>query len=73
MLCNELVIVLNKPSVRFWQLLEHFFMTSSSIANASQGLDFSIPERLYGRFAMIIFDIMIISYSITGQIVPGIF
>ena len=48
-------------------------MTSSSIAGTSQPLDFSIPERLYGRFAMIAFDLVIVSYVITGQIIPGVF
>ncbi len=48
-------------------------MASSSIANSSQSLDFSIPERLYGRFAMIAFDLIIVSYLFTGQIIPGVF
>ena len=48
-------------------------MASSSIANSPQALDFSIPERLYGRFAMIVFDLMIVSYLLTGQIIPGVF
>ena len=48
-------------------------MASSSIASSSEALDFSIPERLYGRFAMIAFDLIIVSYLITGQIIPGVF
>ncbi len=48
-------------------------MTTSSMADSPQTLDFSIPERLNGRFAMIAFDLMIISYVLTGQIIPGIF
>ena len=48
-------------------------MASSSMANSPQALDFSIPERLYGRFAMVAFDLMIVSYLLTGQIIPGVF
>jgi len=48
-------------------------MASSSSLSSSAPLDFSIPERLYGRFAMIIFDLMIVSYVLTGQIIPGVF
>ena len=48
-------------------------MASSSIASALEALDFSIPERLYGRFAMIAFDLVIVSYLFTGQIIPGVF
>ena len=48
-------------------------MASSSIASSSEALDFYIPERLYGRFAMIAFDLMIVSYLFTGQIIPGVF
>ncbi len=48
-------------------------MASSSIASSLKVLDFSIPERLYGRFAMIAFNLMIVSYLFTGQIIPGIF
>ena len=48
-------------------------MASSSIASALEALDFSIPERLYGRFAMIAFDLLIVSYLFPGQIIPGVF
>ena len=45
----------------------------SSISSSSEVFDFSIPERLYGRFAMITFDWIIVSYLLTGQIIPGLF
>ena len=48
-------------------------MASPSITTSSEVLDFSIPERLYGRFAMIAFDLIIVSYLLTGQIIPGVF
>ena len=70
---NILVTVLNKSSTFGLSLISISPMASSSMAGSSQPLDFSIPERLYGRFAMIAFDLVILSYVLTGQIIPGVF
>ena len=73
MIRNILVIVLYRSAVAGFLFISVYLMASSSIASSSEALDFSIPERLYGRFAMIAFDLMIVSYLITGQIIPGVF
>ena len=70
---NIIVIVLYRSALAGLFSISVSLMASSSIASSSEALDFSIPERLYGRFAMIAFDLMIVSYLITGQIIPGVF
>ena len=46
------------------------------MGNSPQLMALSSPalaERVNGWLAMIAFDLMIVSYLITGQIIPGVF
>ena len=33
----------------------------------------ALAERINGWLAMIAFDVVVVSYALTGQIIPGIF
>ncbi len=71
MIRNIFVIVLYRP-----KFIGHFLSLHFSMSNSPQLLALSSPalaERVNGWLAMIAFDVVVISYVLTGQIIPGIF